>query len=131
MGIMEIFAIFSGKLLANSFAEKIASIKAVDLSQTTPDFQYKSQNTIYFWRRADWHSFYTLTKTPVYIYLAGRMDTIISFILIGTEDTYYHYNVDFRWAYLDNSWQLQGKSRLSDTSNMIVFEARNIFSLQQ
>lgn len=57
------------------------------------------------------------------------MDTIISFILIGTEDTYYHYNVDFRWAYLDNSWQLQGKSRLSDTSNMIVFEARNIFSL--
>lgn len=57
------------------------------------------------------------------------MDTTISFTLIGTEDTYYHYNVDFRWACLDNSWQLQGKSRLSDTSSMITFDVKNIFSL--
>ena len=84
-----------------------------------------------FWGGADWRSLYTITKTPIYTYVKGRMDVSIIFTLIGTEDTYYHYNVDFRWAYLNNSWNLQRKSRLSNPSSSIGLAIRALFILSQ
>ena len=92
---------------------------------------YESQETIYFWGGADWRSFYATTKTPIYTYVKGRMDVSVIFALIGTEDTYYHYNVDFRWAYLNNSWNLQRKNRLSDTSSLIALGLNGLFNLSQ
>lgn len=51
---------------------------------------------IRFWGGTGWNSFYATTKTPVYTYVKGQMDVSVIFTLIGTEDTYYHQNVDFR-----------------------------------
>lgn len=59
------------------------------------------------------------------------MDVSVIFALIGTEDTYYHYNVDFRWAYLNNYWNLQRKNRFSDTSNLITLGLNGLFILSQ
>ena len=100
----------TGAITASSFPEKIVNINVLDLSQATADLHYyESQEMIRFWGGTDWHSFYATTKTPIYTYVKGRMDVSVIFALIGTEDTYYHYNVDFRWAYLNNSWNLQRK----------------------
>lgn len=92
---------------------------------------YESEKTFRFWGGADWRSLYTITEIPIYTYVKGRMDVSIIFTLIGTEDTYYHYNVDFRWAYLNNSWNLQWKSRLSDTSKLITLGLNGLFILSQ
>ena len=122
----------TGAITASSFPEKIVNINVLDLSQATADLQYyESQKTFYFWGGADWSGFYATTKTPIYTYVEGRMDVSVIFTLIGIEDTYYHQNVDFRWAYLNNYWTLQRKNRLSDTNNLITLGLRGLFNLSQ